>query len=299
MCGWIFAGVLVPGVALAQSSPPPADGEPIAPPTTTTTTTTTTGSGSTTTPSDAPRDGRVEPATIGASAAPVPPATPAERASATAQQPGYVAANRPREEDNGRSVDFLFIQAEGGYSVVDLTGLSSSGRILPTLVEVRQRGYGGGATIGFRSWIFAVAAHGYISRFVSGSTSTSNQSFDLGQVMLEGQLRIPLPVIEPYIRIGLGYAWLGAFELNSMYQSSTSDVHGFTAKAGLGLDVWLGKYITIGAGADFALMNLRRGGVQRDTGICPMTDPTCVELRQDGDALGWLITAHVQAGLHF
>lgn len=303
-CSRLFAcacaGALLPGVALAQSSPVPTGSDTITSPTVGGDIATGTSEAA----SEAPRDRHEDPSTIGASVAPVPVATAGERASATAPQPGHAAANRPREEDNGRSIDFIFIQAEGGASVVDLTGLSSSGRVLPTLVETRQSGYGGGATIGFRSWIFAIAAHGYISRFVSGQPSTlmgasNNQSFDLGQVMLEGQLRVPLPIIEPYVRVGVGYAWLGAFELNSMYQSSTSDVHGWTAKAGLGLDVWLGKLFTVGAGADFALMNLRRGGVQRDASVCPQTDPTCVELRQDGDALGWLITAHVQAGLHF
>jgi hypothetical protein len=255
--------------------------------------------------SPAPQDHHVDPASIGASAVAVPPAPPAERVTATAPAPSYVRERPPQhEEDNGRSIDFLFIQAEAGLSVVDLTGLSQNGHLIPTLSETRQSGYGGGATVGFRSWIFAVAAHGYISRFVSGAPATfmgvsNSQSFDLGELMLEGQVRLPIPVVEPYVRIGLGYSWLGSFELNSMYTSSTSDIHGFIGKLGAGADVWLGKFITIGAGADFALMNLRRGGVQREGSICPDTDPTCIELRMDGDAVGCLLTAHVQAGIHF
>jgi hypothetical protein len=239
----------------------------------------------------------VNPSTIAATPAPVSAPTSNERASATANEPSYARTNpNPPHEDDGRSIDFLFIQAEGGYSTVDLTGLSSNGRLLPTLMETRQSGYGGGATVGFRSWIFAVAAHGDISRFPGSGT---DPGFDLGQVMLEGQLRLPVPVVEPYLRVGLGYAWLGAFQLNSMYMDSTSDIHGFTGKVGAGLDIWLGKYITVGAGADLSIMNLRRGGVMRDNSVCPQTDPTCVELRMDGDAVGWLLMLHVQAGIHF
>jgi hypothetical protein len=46
-------------------------------------------------------------------------------------------------------------------------------------------------------------------------------------------------------------------------------------------------------------MNLRRDGVMREGSVCPETDPTCIELRQDGDAVGWLLTVHAQVGLHF
>lgn len=250
----------------------------------------------------------MDPSSIGASSAPIPPATSAERAAATATEPAHTtsatSSTRPQEEDNGRTIDFIFIQAEGGLSVVDLTGLSSNGRVVPTLMNLRQTGYGGGATIGFRSWIFAIAAHAYISRFVSGTTSSvmgamNNQDFDLGQVMLEGQIRLPVPIVEPYIRVGLGYAVLGAFQLNQMYMDSLAPIHGFTAKAGVGADIWLGKYFTIGIGGDFSIMNLRRDGIMREGSVCPETDPTCIELRQDGDSVGWLFAAHVQAGIHF
>ena len=303
-------GLLVPGLALAQSSTPSSASEAPAAETAGTSNAPTPTPTPTSSASPSPsteHEATVNPSSIGASEAPVPAATSGERAAAHASEPAYAHANHPHEEDNGRSVDFLFIQAEGGLSVIDLTGLSSSSTgasVAPSLHEMRQSGYGGGLTVGFRSWIFAVAAHGYISRFISGAPSTvmgvmNNQDFDFGQVMLEGQIRIPLPVVEPYVRVGFGYAFLGAFQLNQMYEASTSEINGWTGKVGAGLDVWLGHYITVGAGADFSVMNLRRGGVMRDSSTCPTTDPTCVELRMDGDSLGWLIAAHIQAGLHF
>jgi hypothetical protein len=221
---------------------------------------------------------------------------------------GEQPVERPHEDD-GRDVDYLFIQAEGGLSYADLTALSSSGRLLPSLTGFSGTGWGGGADVGFRSGFFALAAHGYIARFDGQAPNTmgvgpatvttfSRQQFDLGQVMLEAQLRLHIPVIEPYVRVGFGYAWMGNFQLNSMYQQSTSNVSGWTGKVGAGLDVWLGRLFTVGAGIDFTLLNLRRGGVMTNS-TCPNTDPTCVDLSHDGDAVGMLWHFHAQFGLHF
>lgn len=217
------------------------------------------------------------------------------------------APAQSQREDDGRSIDFVFIQPEGGLSYIDLTAIASNGRdILPQLNEFRGTGYGGGLTIGFRSGIIALAAHGYIARFSGQGTDTGvmgttmrEQAFDIGQLMAEVQLRLPVPIVEPYARVGFGYAWLGNFQLNAMYRESTSTVHGWTGKLGVGADIWIGRFFTVGAGVDFSLLNLRRGGVMREGGACPMTDPTCVELSQDGDAIGLLVHGHIQAGLHF
>jgi hypothetical protein len=195
-------------------------------------------------------------------------------------------------------------------SYIDLGALSSTGRLLPTLTEFRGTGYSGGLTIGFRSGLFAIAANGHIARFdgsgmnrtilADPSTEMITQAgFDIGQLMAEAQLRLPVPIVEPYVRAGFGYAWLGSFELNEMYRSSTSDIHGWTAKLGMGADIWLGKIFTVGAGVDFSVLNLRRGGVMRPETECPTTNPTCVELSMDGDSVGLLVHFHVQAGLHF
>jgi hypothetical protein len=155
-----------------------------------------------------------------------------------------------------------------------------------------------------------VAAHGYIARFDGNATNTTGvgpatmttltrQQFDLGQVMAEVQLRVHVPVIEPYLRVGFGYAWMGNFQLDvDRYRQSTSDVHGWTGKVGAGLDIWLGRLFTIGVGADLTLLNLRRGGVMTSS-TCPNTDPTCVDLSHDGDSIGMLWHFHAQFGLHF
>ena len=290
----LLATASLPSLALAQtgleSSSPPAG---------------TSGTNDSASTASAPSgDSQISPQSIGATPVPVPPPSAGERTAATAPTPDHARSNEP--EDNGRSTDFLFIQPEFGYAYVNLTALSSTGRVVPGLQTVQQSGYSGGLTVGFRSWIFALAAHGTIARFISGMPVVlpgvpvmQNQDFDIGQLMVEGQVRIPLPVIEPYARIGLGYAWIGAFQLNQMYMASTSEIHGFTGQVGAGLDVWLGKLFTIGAGADVGLTNLRRGGVMRAGSMCAMTDPTCIELTQDGDATGIVAHFHVQAGLHF
>jgi hypothetical protein len=214
---------------------------------------------------------------------------------------------RREREDDGRQIDYLWIQPEGGLSYTDLTALSSTGRLLPTLTQFQGFGFHGGVSVGVRFGWVALAAQGTIARFDGTAMdrignlppSTSNQAFDLGQATVDVHVRFPVPVIEPYVRAGFGYAWLGNFQLNEMYRESTSTVHGWTAKVGAGVDVWLAKVFTIGAGIDLGVLNLRRGGVMRDDSVCPTTDPRCIELRQDGDAVGLLAHLHVQLGLHF
>jgi hypothetical protein len=230
-------------------------------------------------------------------------AAPAPAASAPSA-PSH--SERPHEDD-GRTIDFVFIQPEGGVSYLDMTAVSTNGRLLlPEVRGFRGTGWGGGLTVGFRWHFLAFAAHGYIGRFngdatdtgVTGATTTP-VAFDIGQLMAEVHLRIPLPIVEPYARVQFGYGWLGSFQLNERYRDSTSNVSGWTGGVGVGLDVWLGRYVTVGAGLDFTLINFRRGGIQRPDSTCPMTDPTCVELREDGDSVGVLIHGHLQAGVHF
>jgi hypothetical protein len=318
------------GEALAQSAsgaPDGADAGASSDASTASTTTTTT-----TTTSQSPTAG-----TQGASAA-TSPSTPASGPSTTSGQSGATSAStagatttsygggttagasstratapsaEPRHEDDGRSIDFIFVQGEGGLSYIDLTALGMSGRLLPTLTQFRGTGYGGGLTVGFRSSVIAVAAHGYLSRFdgqgenrailsdPTSPTTTTQAGFDIGQLMAEVQLRIPVPFIEPYARVGFGYAWMGSFQLNDMYRDSTSTVHGWTGKLGMGLDLWLGRYVTVGAGVDVSVLNLRRGGVMRANSACPSSNPTCVELTMDGDGVALLAHFHAQAGIHF
>ena len=109
---------------------------------------------------------------------------------------------------------------------------------------------------------------------------------------------MPIGFVDPYVRVGFGYAWLGEFQLNSMYAMSTSNIDGWTGKIGVGLDLWLAPFLTIGAGVDASVINLRRGGVMRSGSECPSTDPTCVELTMDGDSIGTLVVFHLQAALH-
>lgn len=289
-----------PVAALAQT--PGSQGE-----STRTVQNTTTGGTSTETAGTAANDG-----STGAS----------ERANTTSDTRG-LSANRAtsiqrteeqqrEREDDGRTIDYLFVQPEFGVAYTDLTALSSTGRLLPTLTQFQGFGLSGGATVGFRFGLVAIAAHGNISRFggtatdtirVSGfeaTTTDPNYSFDLGQVMAEVHLRFPVPVVEPYVRAGFGYAWLGDFKLDTeRYRESTSTVHGWTGHLGVGLDIWFAKVFTVGAGVDLGVLNLRRGGVMRQGSACPMTDPRCIELSQDGDAVGLLAHLHVQAGVHF
>ena len=109
-----------------------------------------------------------------------PPPSTALAAPAPPQQPPPQPPPAP-----GRNYGFLFIQAEGGLSYLDLTALQSMGQVLPAITQLHATGWGGGATIGFRSKYLALGANGYISRFDSSNAISGMSGFDIGQAMLE------------------------------------------------------------------------------------------------------------------
>jgi hypothetical protein len=116
--------------------------------------------------------------------------------------------------------------------------------------------------------------------------------FDLG-------LRIPIFFIEPYFRAGIGYAWMGQVDFNSLGDSSVS-VFGLTIEAGAGVDIFLNDYISIGGGVDVAFLNLTRQRLDMcmDVGGA-MCNVGGVDLQEDGDSVGFQLRATGHLGLHF
>jgi hypothetical protein len=208
--------------------------------------------------------------------APAPqPAAPEERAAAPAPRPAPPARHHRRQESSGRHVGLLWFGPELGLSVVDLKMISYD-QLLPAEVDVKETGLGFGAAAGVRLQILSVGLHLAVGQFTS---------FDVWALNLDGQLRIPLGFIEPYLRVGLGYAFLGSFQGTDM---KGVDVNGWDAQVGFGIDLYPADFFSLGAGADLTILNLSR-----------TASPTSVDLTQDGAAVGLAVWLQVKAALHF
>jgi hypothetical protein len=196
-------------------------------------------------------------------------------------------ANATRADANGlTSSDVPFVDAHLGVAYANMLAFSNNG-LFPGVNESRVWGSHFGATVGLRFGPVAFGLHGDLSRF---------SPYDIGTVGGVVELRLPIPSVQPWARLGFGYAWLGDVNVSSSLarcsptSSSTQcpSVRGWNLNGGAGVDFWIGRFVTVGAGLDLYVLNLTRSA-----------SPTTVNFEQDGDAVGLQASIAAQLGLHF
>ena len=256
-----------PPVAEAPSPPPPSSPPPSSPPVRSTPSTTSSGAAATAPPTHAAREtGRVS--TGGAA----PVAEPVEE----------------EDDGDGRDVDFIWFELEGGVSSVNLIafqGGDAFGAPGSLFTEVSGTGPFAGLGVGFRVFILSIGAR---------VTYANYQDFDIGNIGGDVTLRLPIPVVEPYVRVGAGYAWQGQGNYANPEMSSTT-VYGWSFDSALGIDIYLANWFTIGAGVGLNLLNMSR---QSDpTMSCMGATDICPD--QPGDAVGYQLRGFLQIGFRF
>lgn len=272
----VVVSSMVSAVAAAQDAgpppgdPPPPGGQPA-------------GTTSQAAPPPAPQ---TQPPPAQPAPAPAPAAQPAPAPQPTVVVVREEGGGDREREDEGRD-DVLYLELLGGYSYVDLAQFSQN-NFYPSIDRFQGSGYFGGAALGFRFAIFRLGARATIAKYAD---------FDLGTATAELQLRLPIPGLEPFARVGVGYGWVGAADYSTPAESETS-VYGLVVDVGGGLDLYLSKSVSIGAGIDAVFLNLTRQRVDMGcTGTDCMVED--VDLQEDGDAVGLQMRAHGHLGLHF
>lgn len=204
-------------------------------------------------------------------------ARPEARADEGRSPPRERRRRRHREDSaGGRDFDLLWFGPEVGLSIVNLKMISYDG-LLPAEATVKDTGLAFGAVAGVKLKILSVGLHLAVGQF---------SDFDVWAINLDGQIRIPLGVVEPYIRLGIGYAFLGAF--STRVDTQVVDVDGWDIQPGFGIDLYPSDFFSLGGGVDFTILNLSS------------TDsPTAVDLTQDGAAVGVAVFVQAKAALHF
>lgn len=237
-------------------------------------------------PSDTP-DGATEPVVD-----PLTNAPSSDRAEGSTPAGARPTGSARESEGDGRDVDYIWLEAQGGISYVNLiqfqnTNFADVASGDSIFRDVYGTGPVVGVGVGFRLWWIAVGARGSFAIY---------ETFQLGTVGGEVTLRLPVPVVEPWVRVGFGYGWQG----NAQYQraefrSASTTTYGWVFQSGLGLDVYLVQWLTLGAALGIDIVNMSR---QRDptvscmgvTDICP---------GRNGDALGFQIRGLATVGLRF
>lgn len=189
------------------------------------------------------------------------------------------AEDEEEEEDRFR---FAYLEVSGGMSWINLAVINQD-NFIPEFETLKGTGFAVGGGAGF-----------FLSFVTLGLQAeyANHDGFDVGVVALDLGIRIPTPHIEPYLRVGVGYAWL--FNLDGMmWPADVGSIRGVCADIGLGFDFMITHLIAVGIGVDAALFNVRRSGVSGAPRV------GTVVLEEDGDAVGVQVSALAQLNLHF
>ncbi len=303
LCGVL--GLLGASGAMAQTS----ESSTTSPTTSTSTSTSTSGSASTTTSTSPSTSGSASTTTStspsGSTTTSTSPSgststttrtSPITSGSGSASGTGVEQPPPEPAEGDGRDVDFLWIEAFGGVANVNLVAFGGSASVTdPTtstsvFQNVADTGPMFGGALGFRVYWLAIGAR---------TTFASYSTFQIGTVGGEVALRFPIPVVEPYVRVGFGYAWQGnatyAVTSAGVTEQHATTVYGWAFNAAVGFDIFVVNWFTIGGGIGLDVLNMTRQTDPRMpcmgiTDFCP---------GRGGDAVGYQLSGFGQIGFHF
>lgn len=228
-------------------------------------------------PTPAPQTAPVRQPAAAAQAA--PPRQPQPTPNA-AQNDGDNETIETGDEEEEENWGVMYLRFQGGFSYANLLSFNQD-NFIPEAEETNGLGPFGGLSVGFRVYWFSVGVSGSFGR---------QGGFDLGTVGAELAFHIPIPKVQPYVRLAAGYAWVGRYDFQRRELAET-DIYGLTVEAGAGIDIKLARHLSIGAGFDAAFLNLTR----QELGSVNITG---VDLEESGDALGFQLRAHAHLTIH-
>jgi hypothetical protein len=195
------------------------------------------------------------------------------------------------EEGDGRDYDVLWIELQGGVSYANLIQFQNQNFAdvaggASVFNEVYGTGPAVGLGVGFRVWWLAIGARASVAVY---------ETFQIGTIGGEATLRLPVPIVEPWVRVGFGYGWQGDAQYQSGSSTYSTTTYGWVFQSGLGLDIYLTNWFTLGVGAGLDILNLTR---QRDpSATCMGATDVCPS--RNGDALGFQLKGLATVGFHF
>ncbi len=266
-----------------SASPPPAEAPsptPTPTPTPSPTPTPTPTPSATPTPSPTPTP----------SATPNPAPEPAETqvapAAPVAPEPAPEASEEDAEDDD--RVRLFYLEVAAGYTWINL-GQFRDDNISPEIVRIEGSGVGVSGGAGLQLAFVTLGLQGEWARY---------PDFDLGTLALDVGFRFPIPLFQPYLRVGLGYGWvLNVDEHGAMgeFPQGVEGIQGLVADAGIGIDITLTDLFSVNLGFDAAFLAVNREP-SSITGFAG--DPTFVP-DADGEALGLQLSLLAGINLRF
>ncbi len=231
------------------------------------------------------------------------PAPAHPEADRTAERPAPKPARVP---------EIVYVNAEGGYQTMSLSSLAATGTLeAGTIRPVSASTSAGGAFYGFGAGIRL----GFLT--LGGRVRGAHLSVgDLSTIDGELGARITLNRVEPYFTFAGGYAKLAASG-SDVAGIPDLNIHGWNARAGLGIDYYADKNFSVGLNFTGDVIAMARPGV--DLSTSPETQArdrakTCESLTDavqqqqcarnvihdtEGTSAGFVGTLSVVMGVHF
>lgn len=191
---------------------------------------------------------------------PAPAPTPATTAAHATPEPADAAATHSaahpthpdEDDDDGDRTRHFWMDFSAGYSWINMVALDQSG-LVPEPTQQRSSGIVGELGLGFQVSVLRAGVAGSYSRYAG---------FDVVTAELDVAVVIPIPVVQPYIEVGIGYGAIrNVTETNTMGRVVTVPIHGIAIDAGLGIDINVSDVVQFGIGAEASFLNLQRQSV--------------------------------------
>jgi hypothetical protein len=210
------------------------------------------------------------------------PPGPPPRRSAVAEE---TRARPPARAAESKSTGWLYLDAEAGAEYVGLESLRVKRDVVPGTVRHEDTGPLFGVGAGVKLLFLTLGPRFRFGHF---------RDWDLWTLDLDLGFRAPLGAIEPYLRLGGGYARLGRSLDGSPAPSAGVTVEGYNARLGFGLDYYVIRGVSLGASLSGELLGMHRPGVNLNSQDGLLNDA----YKFDGASAGIGVTGGVGLGFH-
>ena len=206
--------------------------------------------------------------------------------------------DKAKEEDSKRGLEWVWINAEGGFSHVDLKTFVGNDDFTFGFVDTQATGGMVGAGLGVRLVFITLGARGRIGFYDPW------QMFTVG-----GELGFHIPIgrVDISFALGGGYAALGSVDALAAGAKDAISIQGGYGRVSGGLDVYITPIFSVGVMASGDFLGMVRPGLDPTQITNIKNDPSITEAqRQAADGLGFEGTSYGIAagvtgvlGLHF
>jgi hypothetical protein len=202
--------------------------------------------------------------------------------------------------------ELVWVNGEAGYQTIDLRTFDANlEKLTVGLIPTVGSGPAVGVGAGVRLLFLTIGPRARVGFFHDDSATRTVSDWQFWTLDAELGLRIPIGRLEPNVTLAGGYATVGSLDdAVAGLRGGLVQIHGANARAGVGLDYYVARHITLGAALTGGLLFLSRPGVPIKELAQPQKVGTINEakarlLEANGSSVGSSLTLTGGAGLHF